>query len=103
MKNKTLFLLLGAGILVRRRRSSGGSLGGRAEKVGAMAGLIQAEYFRTAEADKMARAAVRGMLETLDPHSYLLDPDNLARMSEEQRGPISAWESRFRSTWTSSS
>ncbi len=86
MKNKTLFLLLGAGILFGAAVRPGDPWVEGREKVGAMAGLIQAEYFRTAEADKMARAAVRGRLEPLDPHSYLLDPDNLARMSEEQRG-----------------
>ena len=34
----------------------------------------------------MARESIKGMLETLDPHSYLLDPESFARMSEEQRG-----------------
>ena len=34
----------------------------------------------------MAQESVKGMLQTLDPHSYFLDPDGFARMSEEQRG-----------------
>lgn len=58
---------------------------GRA-KIDALAEIVRTEYFRPVAPDDMARAAVKGMLETLDPHSYVLDPESLARMSEEQRG-----------------
>jgi len=86
MKNKILFLFLIAGVLFGPAAHSGDPWGEGLTKVDALAGLIRAEYFRPVTTDKMAQESIRGMLETLDPHSYLLDPESFARLSEEQRG-----------------
>ena len=48
--------------------------------------LIGQNYYRAVEPEKLVQASVRGMLETLDPHSYFLDPDNFSRMCEEHTG-----------------
>ncbi|MCX6564851.1 MAG: S41 family peptidase [Candidatus Aminicenantes bacterium] len=86
MKKKILFLFLIAGILFGTVARSGDPWEEGLTKVNALAGIIRAEYFRPVTTDKMAQESIRGMLETLDPHSYLLDPESFARMSEEQRG-----------------
>jgi len=86
MKNKLLIAVFFAGILF----ASGARLDDPWEdglaKIDALAGIVRAEYYQPVDADKMAQESIRGMLQTLDPHSYLLDPEAFARMSEEQRG-----------------
>src|SRR4030066_913527 len=48
--------------------------------------LIEKNYYRDVETEKLIYSSIRGMLETSDPHSYFLDPDNLSRMREEYTG-----------------
>jgi carboxyl-terminal processing protease len=48
--------------------------------------LIEKSYYDEVEAEKLVYSSIRGMLETLDPHSYFLDPENLSRMREEYTG-----------------
>jgi len=55
-------------------------------KVEAVATIIQQRYYEPVETQKLLYASIRGVLDTLDPHSYFLDPDNLARMREEYTG-----------------
>ncbi len=86
MKYKTLLPLLAVAFLFGSAAPAGDSWTEGRAKIDALAAIIQAEYFRPVESDEMAREAVKGMLGTLDPHSYVLDPESLARMSEEQRG-----------------
>jgi carboxyl-terminal processing protease len=38
------------------------------------------------DTEKLVYSSIRGTLETLDPHSYFLDPDNFARMREDFTG-----------------
>jgi carboxyl-terminal processing protease len=56
------------------------------EKFSAILSLIEQNYYQDVESEKLVYASIRGMLETLDPHSYFLDPDNLSRMREEYTG-----------------
>jgi carboxyl-terminal processing protease len=56
------------------------------EKVNALASAVEKHYFQPVEPVKMAQESIKGMLQTLDPHSYFLGPDDFARMFEEQRG-----------------
>jgi carboxyl-terminal processing protease len=56
------------------------------EQVASMAALIEQNYFEPVDPAKMVQESVKGMLQTLDPHSYFLGPENFARMFEEQRG-----------------
>ena len=48
--------------------------------------LIEEHYYSEVNEEKLVYSSIRGMLETLDPHSYFLDPDNLSRMREEYTG-----------------
>ncbi|MBN1938959.1 MAG: S41 family peptidase [Candidatus Aminicenantes bacterium] len=86
MKNKAFFPLLAAVLFLGPAAPAGDPWSDGLAKIDALEGLIRAQYVRPVEADDLARAAVKGMLDTLDPHSYLLDPEALSRMSEEQRG-----------------
>ncbi|MFO7733564.1 MAG: S41 family peptidase [Candidatus Aminicenantes bacterium] len=56
------------------------------EKVRTIAGLIGESYFQPPGEQLMAEASIRGALETLDPHSYFLDPSSFSRMREEYTG-----------------
>ncbi|OGD26989.1 MAG: hypothetical protein A2Y56_14090 [Candidatus Aminicenantes bacterium RBG_13_63_10] len=56
------------------------------EKLGTMVSLIEQNYYEDVESQKLAYASIRGMLLTLDPHSYFLDPDNYPRLREDQVG-----------------
>ena len=56
------------------------------EKIASMVELIGQNYYTAVEPEKLAQASVKGLLETLDPHSYFLDAENFSRMSEEQKG-----------------
>ena len=55
-------------------------------KIEDMAGIITSNYYKAMNESELAQEAIKGMLQTLDPHSYLLEPDNFSRMAEEQRG-----------------
>jgi carboxyl-terminal processing protease len=86
MKNKVFLPILAAALFLGPAAPGGDPWTEGLARVEALEDVVRAEYFRPINDDDLARSAVRGMLETLDPHSYLLDPEALARMSEEQRG-----------------
>ena len=56
------------------------------EKLGSMVTLIEQNYYQNVEPQKLAYSSIRGMLLTLDPHSYFLDPENYPRLREDQVG-----------------
>ena len=56
------------------------------EKVSAMASLVAKHYYQPVDGSKLMQESAKGLLQSLDPHSYFLDPDDFARMFEEQRG-----------------
>ena len=86
MKKKLAFGLLSLFILT--------GLAGREEdiwdrsvaKFSDIVSLIRDNYYREVDEDALISSSIRGMLETLDPHSYFLNPDNLSRMREEYTG-----------------
>lgn len=55
-------------------------------KFSSLLSLIQENYYREVDEGKLINSSIRGMLETLDPHSYFLEPDSLSRMREEYTG-----------------
>lgn len=55
-------------------------------KFSSLLSLIERNYYREVEPEKLVYSSIRGMLETLDPHSYFLDPDSFSRMREEYTG-----------------
>jgi carboxyl-terminal processing protease len=75
-----LFLFLGLGARDEDAWQAG------LEKIAGMADLIRDHSYAAPAPEKMVQESIRGLLLTLDPHSYLLDPENFSRMAEEQRG-----------------
>ncbi len=59
------------------------------EKLGEMVSMVDDHYYQDVDSKKMAYASIRGMLLTLDPHSYFLDPENYPRLREDQVGAYS--------------
>jgi carboxyl-terminal processing protease len=56
------------------------------KKLSSVISLIEDNYFRDVDHEELTFASIKGMLITLDPHSYFLEPKNLARMREEYKG-----------------
>lgn len=55
-------------------------------KVAAMVSLIEQNYYKEVKHEDLAYSSIRGMLYTLDPHSYFLDPTSLSTMTEDYTG-----------------
>jgi carboxyl-terminal processing protease len=55
-------------------------------KIDSMVSLIEENYFQRVDLEKLTFSSIRGVLETLDPHSYFLDPDTFSRMREDYTG-----------------
>jgi carboxyl-terminal processing protease len=56
------------------------------DKLASMFSLIEEHYYQEVDHKELAYASIKGMLPTLDPHSYFLDPTNLATLTEDYRG-----------------
>ncbi|MEA2006120.1 MAG: S41 family peptidase [Acidobacteriota bacterium] len=56
------------------------------KKISSIASLIQSDYFQDVTEENIEMASIKGMLKTLDPHSYFLDPRNFSRLTEEYKG-----------------
>lgn len=48
--------------------------------------LIESQYYREVNLDKLIKGAINGMMETLDPHSAYLDTEVFSKMQEETSG-----------------
>ncbi len=55
-------------------------------KVIKLTSLVQKEYHQEKDARKLTFSAIRGMLDTLDPHSYFLDPEGARTFTEDYTG-----------------
>lgn len=55
-------------------------------KISAIVDLIDQNYFESVDHEELAFSSIKGMLQTLDPHSYFLDPRHFDRMREEYKG-----------------
>lgn len=55
-------------------------------KISAIVGLIDQNYFEAVDHEELAFSSIKGMLQTLDPHSYFLDPRHFDRVREEYKG-----------------
>lgn len=59
------------------------------KKISAMISVIEENYFQDINHEELAYSSIRGMLQTLDPHSYFLKPGHFARLQEEYKGKYS--------------
>lgn len=48
--------------------------------------LVESQYYRDVDTDKLIQGAIKGMMSTLDPHSAFLDKEVFAKMQEETKG-----------------
>ncbi len=55
-------------------------------KISAIVNLIDQNYFEDVDHEELAFSSIKGMLQTLDPHSYFLDPRHFDRVREEYKG-----------------
>jgi len=55
-------------------------------KVVLISSMVMQNYYEDKDTQKLAFAAIRGMLDTLDPHSYFLDPETSLRFNEDYTG-----------------
>jgi carboxyl-terminal processing protease len=55
-------------------------------KINSIMSLIEENYYQDVDREKLTQSTIRGMLQTLDPHSYFLNPKNLATLREEYKG-----------------
>jgi carboxyl-terminal processing protease len=51
--------------------------------------LVENQYYRTVDRDKLIEGALKGMMETLDPHSAFLNKDYFQRMQNDTSGEFS--------------
>ena len=86
MKKRLLFLMIFIFVLARLGAREEEVWNQSLEKIASMVDLIEQNYYRTAPPEKLAQESIKGMLQTLDPHSYFLDTENFSRMFEEQKG-----------------
>ncbi|MHB8095696.1 MAG: S41 family peptidase [Candidatus Aminicenantales bacterium] len=86
MKKKSLILLVILLGFVRLPAQDTAGWDSALEKVQAIASILEKGYYKDLEMEKMVFASIKGVLETLDPHSYFLEPDNFARMREDYVG-----------------
>jgi len=56
------------------------------KKISAIVPLIEENYYKEVEHEELAFSSIRGILLTLDPHSYFLNPKNLSTLREDYKG-----------------
>ena len=56
------------------------------DKVNSIVSILENSYYKDLDSEKLAYASIHGLLETLDPHSYFLEPENFLRMREDYVG-----------------
>ena len=59
------------------------------DKMSSIIQLIEDHYFQDVDHEELAFSSIKGMLQTLDPHSYFLNPRRLTVMQEDYRGKYS--------------
>lgn len=48
--------------------------------------LIESQYYRKVDTDKLIQGAIQGMMDTLDPHSNYLNKESFSKMQEDTSG-----------------
>jgi carboxyl-terminal processing protease len=86
MKKNTLFLICAAVLLLQIPSHDEDLWSASLTKSRTIAGVLEKNYFKPLEEEDLAVAAIEGTLDTLDPHSYFLDPSSFSRMREDYTG-----------------
>lgn len=56
------------------------------KKISPIISIIRDNYFKDVDQEELVYSSIKGMIQTLDPHSYFLGPDHFSRLIEEQEG-----------------
>lgn len=56
------------------------------KKLSSIVSFIEKNYYQELDEEELIFDAVRGIIQTLDPHSYFLDPNHFSRLQEEHTG-----------------
>ncbi len=86
MKKGLLPLILAALVLLPTPSRDEDLWSAAEAKARAIAGVLEESYYKPLEEETLAVAAIKGTLDTLDPHSYFLDSSSFSRMSEDYTG-----------------
>ena len=86
MKRRALLLTTAFLLVLRMPAGNQDAWTAGLAKLQTMLSILDARYYRDLDQEEVAFEAVRGMLETLDPHSYFLDPEDFSRMREDYTG-----------------
>ncbi|HPW16856.1 MAG TPA: S41 family peptidase [Candidatus Aminicenantes bacterium] len=86
MKKKVLLGALAALLLLQAPSRNQDLWSASLAKARAIAGLLERNYYEPLDEQDLAVASIKGTLDTLDPHSYFLDPSSFSRMREDYTG-----------------
>jgi len=86
MKKRVIFFVLAALVLMQTPSHDQDLWAAALAKARAIAGILQESYYKPLEEEALAVASIKGTLDTLDPHSYFLDPESFSRMREDYTG-----------------
>jgi len=86
MKRKLFLLGLALLVFVRLGAREEDAWQDGLDKISEMTDIVRSRAYADPGPAKLVQESIKGLLQTLDPHSYLLDPDSFSRMAEEQRG-----------------
>jgi carboxyl-terminal processing protease len=86
MKKRVFLFALAALILVPTPSHDEDLWAASLAKARSIAGILEESYYKPLEEEDLAIASIKGTLDTLDPHSYFLDPDSFSRMREDYTG-----------------
>ena len=86
MKKKisAFFLLVCGLILVPAQEENVWNLS--LKKISSIIELIKENYYQEIDENTLIFSSVKGMIQTLDPHSYFLEPSHFSRLREEHEG-----------------
>ena len=56
------------------------------KKISSIVSIIDENYFKEVDHEKLIYSSIKMMLKTLDPHSYFLDPKNFSTLMEDYKG-----------------
>jgi len=86
MKKRLVPLILLGLVLVRMPSHDQDLWAASLAKARTIAAILEESYYKPLDEEALAIASIKGTLDTLDPHSYFLDPDSFSRMREDYSG-----------------
>jgi len=89
MKNKIIIFVLFLSVLVVSPAWVEDEWKQSVDKMSSIISLIENSYYKEIDPETLSFSSIKGMLKTLDPHSYFLNPRRLTLMQEEYKGKYS--------------